>query len=604
MPRARVLLLVVAATATVLSMTSSFSSASFTSQSTNQPAVFTAAADWTPPTVAMNSPGTAVGGTVSLSVTASDADSGLASVLYEYYASTGSWTTVCTAAASLWSCSWDTTRVADGSYALRATATDKAGNVTVSDPVSTTVANNFTVVLSDPGSYVRGTVTLTGAIYGGGSLVYATTIEYAVSGSTTWKTLPLCSPATSGQTFSCTWNTTGLASGTYDLRATATSGKTSGTSLAVTDVVVDNVAPAVTMTDPGATLSGTVTLGATSTDADSGVSQVVIQYAATGTTSWTTACTIGTSPFTCRFDTTKLANGRYDFRAVSTDNAGNSATSASVTGRTVDNTVSSVAMEDPGAYLTGTVTLTATATARTGVASVAIQRSPSGAGTWTTACTLTGTSPFQCAWASTSTPDGLYDFRAVLTETGGAVTTSALVSARRVDNTALRGADVQAVNGAATVGRIEGNDSLTLTYTDTVKPSSITPTFTGAAMAVQVRIRDGAVLGLTSKDDTLDVLVGGTVVNLGSVNLKEDFVKTNKTTIYNATMTASSTVVGSANRTVITLKLGTLSSGGALRTVATAQNMVWTPSTGATDAFGTASSGAPATETGTVDKDF
>ncbi|NUQ31366.1 MAG: Ig-like domain-containing protein [Dermatophilaceae bacterium] len=604
MPRTRVLLLVVAAMATVLGMTSAFSSASFTSQSTNQPAVFTAAADWTPPTVAMNRPGTAVGGTVSLSVTASDADSGLASVLYEYYASTGSWTAVCTAPASPWSCSWDTTRVADGSYALRATATDKAGNVTVSDPVSTTVANNFTVVLADPGSYVRGTVTLTGAIYGGGSLVYATTIEYAVSGSTTWKTLPLCSPATAGQTFSCTWNTTGLASGTYDLRATATSGKTSGTSLAVTDVVVDNVAPAVTMTDPGATLSGTVTLGATSTDADSGVSQVVIQYAATGTTSWTTACTIGTSPFTCRFDTTKLANGRYDFRAVSTDNAGNSATSASVTGRTVDNTVSSVAMEDPGAYLTGTVTLTATATARTGVASVAIQRSPSGAGTWTTACALTGTSPFQCAWASTSTPDGLYDFRAVLTETGGAVTTSALVSARRVDNTALRGADVQAVNGAATVGRIEANDSLTLTYTDTVKPSSITPTFTGAAMAVQVRIRDGAVLGLTSKDDTLDVLVGGTVVNLGSVNLKEDFVKTNKTTIYNATMTASSTVVGSANRTVITLKLGTLSSGGALRTVATAQNMVWTPSTGATDAFGTASSGAPATETGTVDKDF
>jgi hypothetical protein len=32
--------------------------------------------------------------------------------------------------------------------------------------------------------------------------------------------------------------------------------------------------------------------------------------------------------------------------------------------------------------------------------------------------------------------------------------------------------------------------------------------------------------------------------------------------------------------------------------------MVWTPSTNATDMFGTASSGAPVTETGTLDKDF
>ena len=604
MPRARVLLLAVAALATVLGMTSSFSSASFTSQSTNQPAVFTAAADWTPPTITMNSPGTAVSGTVALTSTASDAHSGLASVLYEYYTSSGTWTTICTSTVSPWSCSWDTTTRTDGSYALRATATDKAGNVTVSDPVSTMVANNATVVLSDPGSYVRGSVSLSATIYGGGSLVYTTTFEYAVSGGTTWKTLPLCSPVAVGQTFTCTWNTTGLTSGSYDLRAVATAGSTKVTSAAVTDVMVDNTAPAVTMTDPGATLSGTVTLGATTTDADSGVGQVVIQYAPNGTTTWTTACTIGSSPFTCRFDTTKLANGKYDFRAVSTDNAGNSATSASVTGRTVDNTVSSVAMEDPGAYLTGTVTLTATATARTGVASVAIQRSPNGAGSWTTVCTLTGSSPFSCSWASTSTPDGLYDFRAVLTETGGAVTTSAVVSSRRVDNTALRGVDAQAANGGATLGRIEANDSLTLTYTDTVKPSSVTPTFTGSALAVQVRIRDGALLGLTSKDDTLDVLVGGSVVNLGSVNLREDFVKSSKTTVYNATMTASTVVVGSANRTVITLKLGSLSSGGAVRTVSTAQNMVWTPSTNATDLFGTASSGAPVTETGTLDKDF
>ena len=115
------------------------------------------------------------------------------------------------------------------------------------------------------------------------------------------------------------------------------------------------------------------------------------------------------------------------------------------------------------------------------MASVAIQRSPNGAGTWSTTCTVTtGTSPYSCSWVSSSTPDGLYDFRAVLTDTAGVVTTSSVVSARRVDNTALRGYDVQAANGGTTVGKIETNDSFTFTYTDSVKPSSITPTFTGA----------------------------------------------------------------------------------------------------------------------------
>lgn len=601
------MLLAVAALAAVLGAGASFSSASYTSRTTNSPAVFTAAADWTPPTVTMNSPGSAVSGTVSVSATASDADSGLASVLVEYAApGSGTWATLCTATASPWSCSWDTTRGVDGSYALRATATDKAGNVTVSDPVSTTVANNVVVVLTDPGSYVRGTTSLSGTIYGGGALLYGVTVEYAVSGTTTWRTL--CTSASVTTTFGCSWATTNLANGTYDLRATATSGKTSATSASVTDVMVDNTAPSVTMTDPGATLSGTVTLAATSTDADSGVNQVAIQYALTGAPvpTWTTACTTTASPYSCRFDTTKLTTGsRYDFRAVSTDAAGNTATSAAVTGRTVDNTVSSVSMEDPGVYLTGTVTLSASATARAGVASVAIQRSPSGAGTWTTTCTVTsGTSPYSCAWVSSSTPDGLYDFRAVLTDTAGVVTTSTVVSARRVDNTTLRGYDVQAANGGTTVGKIETNDSFTFTYTDSVKPSSITPTFTGASLAVQVRVRDGALLGLTSKDDTLDVLVGSTVVNLGSVNLKEDYVRASKTSVFTATMTASTVVVGSANRTVITVKLGALSSGGALHAVTTAQNMVWTPSTGATDAFGTACSGAPVTELGTLDKDF
>ena len=68
--------------------------------------------------------------------------------------------------------------------------------------------------------------------------------------------------------------------------------------------------------------------------------------------------------------------------AAATDAAGNVTTSAPVTNRVVDNTVSSVTVEDPGAFLTGTVTVQANATSTAGVTSVRIQQAPAGSSTW------------------------------------------------------------------------------------------------------------------------------------------------------------------------------------------------------------------------------
>ena len=47
----------------------------------------------------------------------------------------------------------------DGAYLLRATATDKSGLTTATEPISTSVANAFAVSLPDPGEVVRGTST-------------------------------------------------------------------------------------------------------------------------------------------------------------------------------------------------------------------------------------------------------------------------------------------------------------------------------------------------------------------------------------------------------------------------------------------------------------
>ena len=577
------------------------STAAYTARITNTGGV-TAAADWTPPAVSVQNPGSPLKGTATLTATAVDADSGIQGVTLQYLPQGGSsWTTVCTIAAAPYSCGWNTTAVTDGSYELRAIATDRAGYSTTSETVATTIANNLLVVLGNPGDIVRGTVSLPTTLYSAGTTTYTVRVEYAPTGTTTWKSI--CTNLSSP--YACSWNTTGLANGEYDLRSVATAGNTTTVSAVLDAVLVDNLAPVVTMTDPGTPLAGVITLAANATDAHSGVAQVVLQAAPTGSSTWTNLCTIATAPFSCRYDTAALADGSYSLRAVATDAAGNATTSAAIANRVVDNTVSAVSMNDPGAFLTGTAALTANASSTAGVASVRIQRAPSGTTTWTDVCTDTA-APYSCAWDTTTVADGLYDFRAVLVDGTGKVTISATLLARRVDNSPLRGYDVQTANGGATAGKLEANDTVTFTFTNQISLPTVTTGWAGAATAVRVRVRDGNLLGLGAKGDTLDVqLASGTTVNLGSVNLKDDYLKSNKTAVFNATMTAGTTSVAGTTATVITLRLGTLASGSGIRTVSTpTAAMSWTPAAAVTDLTGRACSTAPVTETGIPDREF
>ncbi len=584
-----------------------FSSAAFTSQSVNSPGMVSAAADWTPPTVAMQSPGSSVRGTATLTATASDNESGIKNVVIQYQAAEGAgWTTVCTDATTPFSCAWDTAPVADGAYDLRAVATDNADYSTTSNVVRTTVANKLTVVLTDPGEVVKGNVSLTTNVYGAGLLTtYTTRVEYAPAGTTGWKTA--CSNLVAGvgdAARSCTWDTTKVSSGSYDLRSViVVTGGSTVYSAVDADVLVDNTAPTVTMTDPGTPLTGTRTFAANAADADSGVDRVVIEYLASGTSTWRTLCTITDAPYSCRFDTTALVNGSYSFRAVATDVAGTSTTSAVVAGRTVDNTAASVSVEDPGPFLTGAVTINASANAVGGIASVRIQRAPAGTTTWTDICTDT-TSPYSCSFDTTTVADGSYDLRAVLLDASGKTTTSATVSGRTVDNSPVRAVDIQATNGGGSAGKLDNGDTLTYTYSERIKPSTVLAGWDGSARSVSLRLRDGNLLGLGNSGDSIDVLSGSTSVNLGSVLLNRDFIKSNKTATFNATMTATTASVAGVNRTVVTIQLGTLASGSGLKTVSSTGTMKWTPSASATDLSGNACSTTPATETGTVDRDF
>jgi hypothetical protein len=601
---ARRLALGLLATAAALS-TVSTSGATFSSSSVSSGSVG-ASADWTPPVVSVTAAVTAFSrGTVQVSATAGDATSVVASVRIEVRAagSTGAWTTLCTATTAPYTCSWTTTSGPDGRYDLRAVATDSAGNAGTSAAVQRTVDNLGPVVAVDEAAmpdYLRGTVTVPAVASDAGSGVASVRIQRSLNGST-WT--DLCTTTTSP--YACSWSTAGLANGDWLLRAVATDVAGSSTTSATAIVTVDNGAPAVTTSSPGATLSATVTLTATASDVDSGIASVLVEQRASSTSPWVAVCTDTTSPYTCRWDTTQVTDGTtYAFRSTATDLAGNVAVSAVTVTSTVDNRLASVSVEDPGTYLSGTVALVANANAPGGVSSVALQYAPTGTTTWTTIC-VDSTLPYGCSWDTTRVPGGTYDLRAVLTPNTGAVVTSPLVTGRVVDNAPLRGFDVQASNGGV-LGRVGAGDTLTLTYDDQVQLDSLVAGWTGGSRTVGLRLRDGSAAGGLGGEDVLDVFTTTgltTAVPLGTVNTRGNYVK-GQPMVFSATMTAETLTVNGVSATRIVLRFDALTSADNGRSFRSSRTMTWTPSAGARDLAGTAASTAPTDERGALDRDF
>ncbi|MEX2032746.1 MAG: Ig-like domain-containing protein, partial [Dehalococcoidia bacterium] len=310
-----------------------------------------------------------------------------------------------------------------------------------------------------------------------------------------------------------------------------------------------------------------------------------------GLGTWTDVCTDTTSPYSCSFDTTLVTDGLYDFRAISTDNAGNTATSATVTNRRVDNTLPTASLTDPGAYLRLTVTLNATATdvGGSGVLNVAFERSPASAGTWTNICTDT-TSPYSCSFDTTAAGDGVYDLRSVTTDNAGNQAAS-VVANRTIDNTAPTASDIQTANADATVGRPETNDTITFTYSEQILASSILAGWTGASQAVTVRINN------SGNNDQLAVW---NAANTALLPLTSTFVTLDGNNVQNNVVFAATMVQSGAS---ITVTLGTLTSG-IVRTDTGTSTMSWPPSATATDLAGNPCSTTTANETGAADANF
>src|SRR5262249_44745562 len=317
---------------------------------------------------------------------------------------------------------WDTTAVPDGHYDLRILVTDGADNTTVtmlSDKVVDNTPPNVAVVGSPTqGGVVSGNVGITASAADATSPIAS--VQFLVNGS------PLTTDTTAP--YSSTWNSASGPDGSATIQVVVTDMAGNSTTSAVRTITVDNHSPVPTLGDPGANLSGTVTLTATS-DPDTG--SVDFQRADAGSGIWTTIATDTTTPFSTSLDTTTLADGLYDFRVVATDGIGNTGTSAIVANRRVDNTPPSGSLTAPSAGATvggSAIPLHAsTSDSGSGVASVRYEVRPTGGGSFTPITTST-TAPFDGSWNTSGLATGDYDLRPFVTDRAGNTFTGATVT--------------------------------------------------------------------------------------------------------------------------------------------------------------------------------
>ena len=163
--------------------------------------------------------------------------------------------------------------LADGAHTFDVRATDAASNT---DPTPdgagwTVDATPPNVALADPGSPVRGTVTLNpSADDGSGSGVASLIVQRSSAGAGTWTTI------------GTSWNTTGLADGSYDLRARATDNAGNPANSPVRTVVVDNTAPALVSSDPadGELVTSAASLSVTANENLAGIANAELDGAA------------------------------------------------------------------------------------------------------------------------------------------------------------------------------------------------------------------------------------------------------------------------------------------------------------------------------------
>ena len=389
--------------------------------------------DTSPPTVAITvpSPGEVVSGQSVLIRAVANDNEGVESVgFFVDDVSVG------TDTSAPYEVTWDTTTgdFPNGSYGLKAIATDLAGNETTSAVVTVSVSNADTspptvaITVPSPGEVVSGQSVLIRAVANDNEGVESVGFFVDDVSVGTDTSAP----------YEVTWDTTtgDFPNGSYGLKAIATDLAGNETTSAVVTVSVSNAdtsppTVAITVPSPGEVVSGQSVLIRAVANDNEGVESVgfFVDDVSVGTDT--------SAPYEVTWDTTTgdFPNGSYDLTAIATDLAGNETTSAVVT-VSVSNADTSpptvaITVPSPGEVVSGNFKILAVAADHVGVASVKFFVDGVLVGTDTSAPHAhEGRTGLEngSVWDTTTGQNGSYDLTAVATDLAGNETTSAVVT--------------------------------------------------------------------------------------------------------------------------------------------------------------------------------
>lgn len=183
--------------------------------------------------------------------------------------------------------------------------------------------------------------------------------------------------------------------------------------------------------------------------------------------------------------------------------------------------------------------------------------------------------------ARSNLSSGSYGYSISASDLAGNGPSSASGTAQAL-NTAFAGSAIQITSGGSS-GKPSTGDELSFVYNRAAEPDSVLSGWAGAATSVTVTLVDGNLYGFGSTNDLVGVLDGsGQLLGLGYVSTNGDFVATNKTVNFSATM--------ERDGASIDVTLGSTSGSSNLKTDTARNTPAWSPGSAVIDEYGNASS--------------
>ncbi|MCW2950770.1 MAG: laminin sub domain 2, partial [Thermoleophilia bacterium] len=401
------------------------------------------------------------GNSVTVTGTASDSGSGVAS--FDVTRTGAAPNSVCInqTQSSPWTCNWDTTTVADGSYTLTITVRDNATNTSLPVTITTIVDNSKPTVSVD--SWVEGlspqyqhpvgtklyvnptsTGTATLKVLANDTGSGVNRVEFPALGSG-WSPAALSSDTTGTPTYDLLYSWSPVMVAPTSPQQVRAVDNVSLSDTSNFDVELDGTAPSgssISVVDQFTKATSSDVTFAVGTDAQSGVEHWQLQRRSsplsggvcTGFGPWGD---LGApSPSSPYADATTLDATCYEYRIETYDNVNNVETIAATGQQKIDRTPPSGTITTPtGPYVSGVVSITGThADAQSAVQRFDLTYSGTSNGTIT--CNGLQPSPFTCTWSTGGAiADGPYDISLVVTDVANNVSAPILRHVV-VDNTA------------------------------------------------------------------------------------------------------------------------------------------------------------------------